>query len=53
MKQSIFFQPAALVYSSVFNPEPTPHLLLPLSLSLTYLPKVDTLTPSAGVVHIP
>lgn len=51
MKQRIFCQPTDLVYSSVFHPEPKTHLLL--SLSLTHLPKVDTLTPSAGAVHIP
>lgn len=51
MKQNTFYQPAALVYSFVFNPDPTSHL--PISLSLTHLPKVDTLTPSAAAVHFP
>lgn len=34
-----------------FTAEPRSHLLLPPS--LTHLPKVDTLTPSAGAVHFP
>lgn len=50
-KQRILHQPTAPIYSSGFHPEPKSHLLL--SLSLTHLPKVDTLTPSAGAVHIP
>lgn len=49
--QKFLSQPSALVYGRVFHPEPNSHLLL--SLSLTHLPKVDTLTPSAGVVHFP
>lgn len=51
MKQRICCQPAALVYSHVFHPEPKSHLRL--SLSLTHLPKVDMLTPSAGAVRFP
>lgn len=50
-EERVFCQPTAPVYSSVFHPKPKSHLLF--SLSLTHLPKVDTLTPSAGAVHVP